>query len=315
MLLWSWVLRGGDIAPYVVSGVGAPCGIDIADLEKMGLSRCVDRVEPRFRGVAVTSVMRARKEAVSFDRGAMLRLLHEADPLQRGSMRRAIIIGIANQKGGVGKTTVTMNLAASLVERGRTTVVLDADPQGSALRWAEERHGAGPFPVIRAKIANLAGFRALVERQAADADVVVIDLPPSLSKPSLVAALVCDLVVIPITASPLDVWAAKASVDLVVGARKVRDGPRPLLSLLPTRIDGRTTLGRRLVDQLEAMGFVVGPTIRERVVIREAVGFGKTMMEYRPGGPAHVEFVALADHVLRRLDVRHGLRLRAIHAR
>ena len=245
----------------------------------------------------------------------MLRLLHEDDPLQRGSTRRATIIGIANQKGGVGKTTVTMNLAASLIERGRSTVVLDADPQGSALRWAEERRGDGPFPVLPAKIANVAGFRALVERQAADADVVVVDLPPSLSKPCIVAALVCDLVVIPITASPLDLWAAKASVDLVVGARKVRNGPRPLLSLLPTRIDDRTNLGRRLVDQLEAMGFVVGPTIRERVVIREAVRVGKTMTEYGPGGPAQVEFAALADHVLRRLDVRHGLRLRAIHAR
>ena len=63
------------------------------------------------------------------------------------------------------------------------------------------------------------------------------------------------------------------------------------------------------------MGFVVGPTIRERVVIREAVVAGKTMPEYRPGGPAHGEFGELADHVLRRLDVRHGLTLRAEHAR
>ena len=260
-------------------------------------------------------MLRPRKKAVAFDQAAMMRLLHDDDPLQRGSVRRATIIGIANQKGGVGKTTVTMNLAASLVEQGRPTVVLDADPQGSALRWAEERADAGPFPVVSAKIASLAGFRALVERVAADADAVVIDLPPSLSKPSLVAALVCDLAVIPITASPLDVWAAKASVDMVVGARKARNGPRPLLSLLPARIDDRTNLGRRLVDQLEAMGFVVAPTIRERVVIREAVRTGKTMTEYRPGGPAHQEFAALAEHVLRRLDVRHGLRLRTHHRR
>ncbi len=264
---------------------------------------------------APTEELRNRKKAVSFDPDALVRMFHDDDPLQRGSVRRATIIGVANQKGGVGKTTVTMNLAASLIEQKRDTVVLDADPQGSAMRWAEERTGEGPFRVIPSKITSLAGFRALVEREAANADAVLIDLPPSLSKPNIVAALVCDLVVIPITASPLDVWAAKAAVDLVVGARKVRNGPRPLLSLVPTRIDERTNLGRRLVDQLEAMGFVVAPTIRERVVVREAVRFGQTMAEFRPDDPAQLEFAALADHVLRRLNVRHGLKLRSQHRR
>jgi chromosome partitioning protein len=127
-------------------------------------------------------------------------------------MEKIVIIGILNQKGGVGKTTLSVNLAAALARSGARILLIDADPQGSALDWSAAREDNPlfsvvglPRPSVHKEIAALsAGF-----------DHVIIDGPPRVTELARSAMIASDLIVIPVQPSPYDVWAAMEVVKLV----------------------------------------------------------------------------------------------------
>jgi chromosome partitioning protein len=101
------------------------------------------------------------------------------------------VLSVLNLKGGVGKTTIAMNLAAALAEHGYEVAVVDFDPQQSATRWS--RQGECP---VRVEAMSLAGgakrFRTLL--QEVKVDIAILDCPPELSDPAMVAALLSKLV-------------------------------------------------------------------------------------------------------------------------
>ena len=221
------------------------------------------------------------------------------------------IISVINLKGGVGKTTIALNLAATLAEQGQRVVLIDAGPQQSATQWAQQGQLAGapeaarlPLPVHPLQAdAGAPQFKTALEQlaQAAQATLVVIDCPPELSDPALVAALLADLVVVPVTPSPLDLWAAKQAVATAQEARRLRDGRLPLISLVPSKLLPQTILARDLPAALEALGEPVAPAITQRVALVEAIVLGQTIGTYAKTSPAAAEFAALARHTLRRL--------------
>lgn len=130
------------------------------------------------------------------------------------------VFAIANQKGGVGKTTLAINIAAGLARRG-SCAVIDADPQGSASLWQQSGNASRSLPVA---VTGIDGdFATQLEKLGAQHDYVVIDCPPSPEAPGVVAAIhAAQMLLIPVLPSPMDLWASTRIEALVNDARARR---------------------------------------------------------------------------------------------
>lgn len=212
------------------------------------------------------------------------------------------VIAITGRKGGVGKTSLTANLAAELHALGHTVAVLDTDPQQSLKAWAGLGSGLLSEIVEAVDTAHPERFRARVQKAANSFDRVLIDTPPGFADPALLAALLADVVLLPAGPSPLDILAARDAVALVREARSQRGGKKPLIRFVPSRI-ANTTLSRDLVASLEDLGEKAFPAIRQRVVIAEAALNGLTVREYAPNSSAQQEFHTLTRALERILRV------------
>src|SRR4028119_1528963 len=143
----------------------------------------------------------------------------------------AKIIAVVNQKGGSGKTTVCMQLAGALARRGNKVLVVDADPQGTATRWAASAEDETPFP---ASVVGLSAASSKVHREVKkfvdDYAFIVIDCPPAADSPIPQSALlIADLAIVPIIPSPLDMWAS-------VGIRQVIENVSQINEAMVTRL-------------------------------------------------------------------------------
>ena len=212
------------------------------------------------------------------------------------------IIAVAGRKGGVGKSTIVGNLAGEFVARGRSVVVLDADPQHSVAAWAAQ--GDGLLARCTQKVADGADtLRLRARKTEKDADIVLIDTPPGMPEVGYQAALAADLLLLPCGPSPLDLFALKEALSLGLKARAERRSKKPRIRFVPSKVMMTTNLGRELASSLKNMGRKVLPPIGQRVVVAEAVARGLTVSEYAPETAAHQEFRELAkavDKLLRR---------------
>lgn len=206
----------------------------------------------------------------------------------------ALIVAVAGQKGGVGKSTLAVNLAAEWHARGRRVLLVDADPQGTAATWAEVASELGhSAPAVVSLGDNL---RRDVPKLAESHDVVVIDAPGRAGGARQVGALlVADVAVIPCGPSAPDVWALAGSVDVVREVEALRPELRACVVL--NRAD-RSSMAKQARDALAAVGLpVLDRSLGARVAFAEALAAGQGVTSYASGSVAAHELRQLADEI------------------
>jgi chromosome partitioning protein len=252
-----------------------------------------------------------------------------------------MILAIANQKGGVGKTTTAINLAAAFAGKGKKTLLLDLDPQSNSSLTFLDTHNlqksvydvltdascgfrdviqhtsvlhldVAPAKIALAKLeSNLVGefdapFRLKDKLDAIrkDYDFVVTDTPPTLGLLTVNALVACTHLLIPIQSS---YFALEGTDDLLETVERVKARPNPnlqVLGVLITLHDKRTILGKDIHKQIKT---VFGPKVFKTVIsknvrLEESPAYKESIFSFAPHSTGAIEYFKLSDEVLERVE-------------
>lgn len=168
------------------------------------------------------------------------------------------VIAVANQKGGVGKTTLAMNMAAGLTRRG-SCIVVDADPQGSATMWIELSDALREFP---AKVVPAEDeIKKQIIRLQTEFDYIVIDCPPEIKSDSTMSAIeISQVLLIPLLPSPMDLWASTRIEELIKQVQRVNPAISAFVVL--NQIEPRSAMSRGMDGALQEINI---PVLRHRL--------------------------------------------------
>jgi chromosome partitioning protein len=207
-----------------------------------------------------------------------------------------MIIGLLNQKGGVGKTTLATHIAGELAAGGGRVVVVDADPQGSALDWAQTRSQTG-LP----RLFSVVGLaREVLHQEVPDMarshEHVIIDGPPRVTALARSTILASDLILIPVQPSSYDLWASMEIVALINEARIFK--PALKAAFVVNRSIAGTVLGRDVRGALNGEIPALNTVIGQRIAFAESVATGRLVRELDGRGPAAREITALTTEIM-----------------
>ena len=192
-----------------------------------------------------------------------------------------MIFAFTNSKGGVGKTTLAVHLAAWLTEQNRRVAFVDADVQASSSTWMAE--AAATTRVFRLQtpddiLEQVPGLRDQF-------DDVVIDGPAGLSEVSRAILFVADLTLLPCGPSVLDLRAVTDAIRVVRQAQAIRHGP-PQAVLVPNKLQARFRLSEELLQAACSLGIPSVGGLRLRQAYADAAGQGKVVWQLGPGASA-----------------------------
>jgi chromosome partitioning protein len=199
-------------------------------------------------------------------------------------------LAVMSQKGGSGKSTLALHLAAEAAARGRKVLLLDLDPQGNLVGWAQRR-GDLPPDVDAIHVAKLKA--ELAAAKAEGVDLVLLDTAPNADRPSVQAAEAADLILVPCRPAQFDLDAIRATLATV---RLTRRPHRVVVNAAPIR--------SRVVDEAVAVirregGEVSSVIVRQRVAFQHCLTDGRTAAEFEPGGLAAQEIADLHDDMMK----------------
>jgi chromosome partitioning protein len=209
-----------------------------------------------------------------------------------------MIIGILSQKGGVGKSTIATNLAGVFATMGRRVLLVDSDPQASAMAWSAVRERDPLFPVIGMAKPSL--HKDLPEL-ARDYDMVVIDGAPRVNELGRTVIMASDLIVIPVQPSPYDVWATADTVALIREARQFKERLDAVFVI--NRKIVNTAIGRDVAQALAEFEFPVSPhALCQRVIFPESAMQGLCVIEADAASEAAREITRFAQSLVARTE-------------
>lgn len=209
------------------------------------------------------------------------------------------VISVLNQKGGVGKTTLSINLASALKAMGHSVLLVDADPQGSSMDWAAAREDNEPLfsvvscakPTIHKTVADVGSGK----------DFVIIDGAPRVTDLARSCIMASDLVLIPVQPSPYDIWASQEIVELIQEATIYK--PELKAAFVINRKIPNTAIGRDVEDALSGFEIpVLKTSIGQRVIFAESAAGGLSVMEQDAKSQAFNEITLLTQEVLNLLE-------------
>ena len=205
------------------------------------------------------------------------------------------VVACISQKGGVGKTTISINLAVAAANDGKQVVLLDLDPQQSAARWSRLRDGDNPL-IIPAHAPNLEEL--LGKARTGGADLVIIDTAPKSENASLTAAKRADLVLIPCQPSSLDLDAIGDTVQIV----RLAETPA---AIVITNAKPQSSLAAMAEEAVADYGLPIAPVrLGSRVAFVKSLAIGLGAIEFEPSGPSAKEIDALYTFTCKQGDMR-----------
>jgi chromosome partitioning protein len=204
-----------------------------------------------------------------------------------------MIISLVNQKGGVGKTTIAINIGMGMARRNYKVGFLDTDPQGTASQWQsiegnmafEVKHHPSPVPAEEIMSKNQ------------NHSLLVIDTPPAIGEITQSVLELSDLAIIPLAPSVLDLWSSRTTIGMIQEAKKVN--PKLEGRLLVSRKIPRTRLGRDGRDAIVALEMDVFETeISQRIAYVESMIAGVSVFQYAPKSEASKEIENLCEEII-----------------
>lgn len=195
-----------------------------------------------------------------------------------------MILLVGSEKGGTGKTTIAVNLAALRASRGRDVLLIDTDPQGSASYWVQTRDEAGIAP----RVACIQKFGKGLQQEVGDLarryQDIIIDAGGRDSIELRAAMVVADVVLIPVQASQFDLWTLQRMSDLIGQAHGFNPNLKPMVILsraVTNKAVADTSEAAEHIREVDNLPLCVS-VVRDRISYRRAASNGQGVIEYAP---------------------------------